>query len=177
MATIKIIGIDPGLAATGIGVVQGSGVRVAGYSSGCIRTSKAEALAQRLSGIYDCLSRVLAAERPDGMIVEDVFSLDRYPKSGITLGKVCGVILLAGHRAGVRVSEVPVREAKQILTGNGNASKEQLEKAVRHMLGASEPIRPFHASDALGLALVGLYRFDHHRRRVSGVPGHGGRPR
>ena len=175
MATIKIIGVDPGLAATGIGVVQGSGVRIAAYSSGCVRTSKQEPLAQRLTGIFDCLSQVLAAEQPDRMIVEDVFSLDCYPKSGITLGKVCGVILLAGQRAGIPVEEVPVREAKQVLTGNGNASKQQLEKAVRHLLGAAEPIRPFHASDALGLALVGLYRFDHHRRLPPGSGGRGDR--
>jgi crossover junction endodeoxyribonuclease RuvC len=172
MSMIKIIGVDPGLAATGIGVVQGRGIRVANYSSGCIRTSKHEALAHRLAGIYDCLSEVLDAEQPDSMIVEDVFSLDRYPKSGITLGKVCGVILLAGQRAGVPVREIPVREAKQILTGNGNASKEQLEKAVRHLLKAAAPIRPFHASDALGLALVGLYRFDHDRRFAAGSKMH-----
>ena len=173
MAKIKIIGVDPGLAATGIGVVQGSGIRIAGYSSGCIRTSRHEALSRRLAGIYDCLLEVLNTEQPDSMIVEDVFSLDRYPKSGILLGKVCGVILLAGQRAGVPVREVPVREAKQILTGNGNASKEQLEKAVRHLLKAVAPIRPFHASDALGLALVGLYRFGHDRRFAPGDKVHG----
>jgi crossover junction endodeoxyribonuclease RuvC len=52
-----------------------------------------------------------------------------------------------------------VREAKQVLTGNGNATKVQLEKAVRHQLSHDKPIRPLHASDAIGLALIGLYRF------------------
>jgi crossover junction endodeoxyribonuclease RuvC len=139
-------------------------MQVAGHLSGCIRTSKKDTLADRLARIYSCLSEVLDSEKPDTMVVEDVFSLDRYPKSGITLGKVSGVILLAGQRAGVSVNEIPVREAKQVLTGNGNASKEQLEKAVRRLLKAAAPIRPFHASDALGLALVGLYRFGHGRR-------------
>jgi crossover junction endodeoxyribonuclease RuvC len=93
------------------------------------------------------------------MVVEDVFSLNNYPTSGILLGKVSGVILLAGHQAGIPVMEIPVREAKKILTGNGKASKEQLEKAVRQKLNLEKPIRPFHASDAMGLALIGLYRF------------------
>lgn len=93
------------------------------------------------------------------MVVEDVFSLERYPKSGILLGKVTGVILLAGAHAGVPVIEIPVRESKKILSGNGNAGKEQLEKAVRNHLGHGEQIRPFHASDALALALIGLFRY------------------
>jgi crossover junction endodeoxyribonuclease RuvC len=92
------------------------------------------------------------------MIVEEAFSLEKYPKSGITLGKVSGVILLAGQQAGIPVTEIPVREAKKILTGNGSADKSQLEMAVRRFLGIPGCIRPFHASDALALALIGLFR-------------------
>ena len=58
----------------------------------------------------------------------------------------------------VSVTEISVREAKQVLTGNGNASKIQLEKSVRNLLNITAPIRPYHASDALGLSLIGLYR-------------------
>ncbi len=93
------------------------------------------------------------------MVLEDVYSLNRYPKSGILLGQVTGVIQLAGFHAAVPSVGVPVREAKQILTGNGNASKEQLEKAVRNRLHHQNRIKPVHASDAAGLALIGLYRY------------------
>ena len=93
------------------------------------------------------------------MVVEDVFSLQKYPKSGITLGKVTGVILLAGYQVNVPVTEIPVCEVKKILTGNGNAGKMQIEIAVRHFLNLTTPIRPYHASDALGLALIGLFRY------------------
>jgi crossover junction endodeoxyribonuclease RuvC len=155
---IKVIGIDPGLADTGVGIVRGSGLKVDGYAYGTICTSKAEAVACRLEQIYTKISHVLADEKPDLMVVEDVFSLEKYPKSGIVLGKVCGVLLLAGTQSGVPLTEVPVRQAKQILTGNGKASKVQLERAVRSTLCAPTPIRPFHASDALGLALIGLFR-------------------
>ena len=155
---LKIIGIDPGLAATGIGIVTGQGVKVREYSYGTIRTSSTIALPGRLDSIYSKLFQILEREKPALMVVEEVFSVDKYPRSGITLGKVTGVLMIAGFRAHVPVVEIAVREAKQVLTGNGNATKEQLEKAVRHALGLKTPIRPFHASDAIGLALIGLYR-------------------
>ena len=156
---IKIIGIDPGLSATGIGIVRGNGPTIQGYSFGSINTSSNNSLPDRLDHIFSKLLQILKDENPDLMVVEDVFSLKKYPKSGITLGQVSGVVMLAGHRTGVSSVEVPVREAKQVLTGNGNARKQQLEEAVRHQLKHKTPIRPFHASDALGLALIGLYRY------------------
>ncbi|MFO7560529.1 MAG: crossover junction endodeoxyribonuclease RuvC [Desulfobacterales bacterium] len=159
---LKCIGIDPGLADTGVGVVTGLGLDIDSYSFGAIQTSKSLSLPERLDMIFSKLLTVLKDEKPDLMIVEDVFSLEKYPKSGITLGKVTGVILLAGFRSGVPVVEIPVREAKKILTGNGNADKEQLEKAVRHLLRHSERIQPDHASDALALAVIGQYRYENH---------------
>lgn len=163
----KIIGIDPGLADTGVALVSGRGQQVANYAYGSVHTDKALPLAERLECIYRRLTETIADATPDLMVVEDVFSLKRYPKSGILLGNVTGVILLAGQRHGVPTVQVSVREAKQILTGNGNASKAQLEMAVRHTLSCSEPIRPSHASDALGLALIGLFRFERLRDPTS----------
>ncbi len=156
---IKIVGIDPGLAATGIGVVRGVDSKVNSYSYGGIYTSNKMSLPDRLDQIFSKLMKVIDTEKPDVMVVEDIFSMDKYPKSGITLGKVTGVILLAGCKKGLPVIEIPVREAKQVITGNGKATKMQLEIAVRNLLNQSKAIRPFHASDALGLALIGLYRY------------------
>lgn len=156
---VTVIGIDPGLAATGIGVVRGRGLVVERYAYGSIHTDASHATAHRLNRIYSALQQIIEKESPDLMIVEDIFSLGKYPKSGILLGKVTGVILLAASSAAIPVHEVPVREIKQVLTGNGNAGKEQLETAVRYALNCKEPIRPFHASDALAIALLGLYRY------------------
>jgi crossover junction endodeoxyribonuclease RuvC len=161
--TTKLIGIDPGLAATGIGVVTGVGLKVTDFAYGVIRTHQKATTPARLDEIYSRIRELLIAEKPDLMVVEDVFSLDKYPRSGITLGKVSGVILLAAHHVKTEVIEIPVREAKQILTGNGNAGKGQLEKAVRQVLGSPSEIRPDHASDALGLALIGLFRYARYR--------------
>jgi crossover junction endodeoxyribonuclease RuvC len=156
---VKIIGIDPGLAATGVGIVTGEGLKVRSYSYGTIRTSSTIPLPGRLDSIYSKLFQILEQEKPALMVVEEVFSVDNYPRSGITLGKVTGALMIAGFRAQVPVVEIAVREAKQVLSGYGMASKEQLEKAVRHTLGVKTPIRPFHASDAVGLALIGLFRY------------------
>lgn len=156
---IKVVGIDPGLAATGIGIVIGKGLKVDSYSFCTINTSKKNNLPTRLDQIFSRLLSVLKDEKPDLMVIEDIFSLKKYPKSGITLGKVAGVILLAGFQANAPVVELPVREAKQVLTGNGNASKVQLEKAVRNLLNLTTPIKPYHVSDAIGLALIGLFRY------------------
>lgn len=154
-----VIGIDPGLAGTGIGIVSGKKLNVDHYSFGAINTSKEDPVSQRLDQIYSKLLSILKTQHFDLMVVEDIFSLDKYPKSGILLGKVAGIVLLAGAHAGIPVVEIPVRESKKILSGNGNADKKQLEKAVRRQLKHNEPIRPFHAADALALALIGLFRY------------------
>lgn len=156
---IRIVGIDPGLAATGIAIVCGTGLTVARYAYGLIRTSPQDGLSERLNKIYTEISAFLADEQPSLMVVEDVFSLEKYPKSGIMLGRVSGVILLAGCRKQIPVLQIPVREAKQILTGNGNAGKQQLEESVRRRLNHPAPIRPYHSADALSLALIGLFRW------------------
>ena len=165
---ITVIGIDPGLSATGVGIVRGAGIKVDGFSFGSIQTSKNLPLANRLDQIFSNLVRILKDEKPDLMVVEDVFSIEKFPNAGITLGKVTGVVLLAGCRLEIPVVEIPVRESKQVLTGNGNATKAQLETAVRGLLNLAAPIRPYHASDAMGLALVGLFR--HNRNDLEKMP-------
>ena len=160
----KIVGIDPGLAATGVGVVWGVGRVPSGCSYGCITTTQALALPQRLEKIFDKTSAVLGSEKPNLVVVEDVFTLSKYPKSAISLSAVTGVVLLAASQHKIAVKQIPVREAKRVLTGNGSASKAQLEKSVRQRLGLTEKIRPEHAADALGLALIGFDRLQVYSR-------------
>lgn len=160
---IKILGIDPGLAGTGIGVVQGDSRDITGYSFGSIATESKASTPSRLNIIYSKIMDFLRDQEPDFVVIEDIYSLEKYPGSGIMLGKVSGVLLLAAFRAGVSVEEIPVREVKKIISGNGSADKFQVERSVRNMLNHPERIRPFHASDALGLALTGYYR---HRKTL-----------
>jgi crossover junction endodeoxyribonuclease RuvC len=155
---LRVVGIDPGLAATGVAVVEGDRLSVSRYSFGCIHTPSRLSLPARLERIYTRMMSFLEQQAPDLIIVEDVFSLERFPKSGIVLGKVSGVILLAGCLSNTPLEEIPVRTAKQILTGNGNAGKKQLAESVRCRLCHPDPIRPYHSADALALAMIGLFR-------------------
>lgn len=156
---MKIIGIDPGLAGTGIGVIDGQGRHIAGYSFGSISTNAGESTPVRLDQIYCKTKSFLIEQQPDLVVIEDIYSLEKYPGSGIMLGKVSGVLLLAAFKAGAQIREVAVKEVKKVISGNGSADKSQVERAVRQLLNHPEPIRPFHASDALGMALTGLFRY------------------
>ncbi len=157
---IKVVGIDPGLAGTGIGVIQGENALVSGYSFGSINTEKKDPTCLRLNTIYSRVFDFLKSENPDLVVIEDIYSLEKYPKSGIMLGKVVGVLLIACYKTGSKVEEVSVREVKKVVSGNGNADKFQVEESTRSLLNHSEPIRPFHASDALALALTGFFRYE-----------------
>ena len=110
---MKVLGIDPGLASTGVALVNGTLTRVMGYSFGTITTPPDTPLSDRLIHIYDRIREITESEKPDLMVVEDIFSLGKYPKSGITLGKVTGAILVAGCHSRIPVREVPVREVKK----------------------------------------------------------------
>lgn len=156
---ITVVGIDPGLAGTGIGVIEGNNTQICGYSFGSITTEAKDAIPFRLHHIYSKTLELLADIKPEYVVIEDIYSLEKYPGSGIMLGKVTGVLLVAAYKAGLDVVEIPVREVKKIVSGNGSADKFQMERAVRNILQHNEPIRPFHASDALGLALTGYYRY------------------
>lgn len=162
---IKVVGIDPGLAGTGIGLLQGDGRRVTSYSFGSIKTDKNDTICVRLDHIYSKVLAFLCEQTPDLVVLEDIFSLQKYPNSGITLGKVTGVLLLAAYKSGASVEELAVREAKKLVSGTGSADKYQVERAVRNYLDHPEPIKPFHASDALALAIAGFYRYG--RQRLS----------
>ncbi len=155
---IKVVGIDPGLAGTGIGIIEGHGRQVSAYAFGSINTDKGDSIGFRLDTIYTRTLELLNENKPQLVVLEDVFSLNKYPNSGIVLGKVTGVLLLAAHRTGAVIEEISVREAKKVVSGTGNADKYQVEKAVRRYLNHQDKIRPFHASDALALALAGFFR-------------------
>lgn len=155
---VKVVGIDPGLAGTGIGVIEGKNARVANYSFGSIATDKNDPIHLRLNTIFTKVHEFLCLQKPDLVVIEDIFSLEKYPGSGIMLGKVSGVLHVAAFKAGAGVEELTVREAKRVITGSGSADKDQVERSVRNILNHPDPIRPFHASDALALALAGFFR-------------------
>ncbi len=145
-----VLGVDPGSHATGFGVIAtGESVRL--VAGGVIRPQEASALPERLLAIYEALSDVLALHGPGEMAVESLFNA-RNARSSLILGHARGVALLAGARRGISVAEYTPGEIKKALTGNGNASKEQVRFMVRRCLGLrGDP--PLDQSDALAVAL------------------------
>jgi len=155
---MKAIGIDPGLAMTGFGIVEGQvrGGRACDW--GAIRTESDSPIPFRLRTIYDEIERLLEKWKPELLVLEDAFVLKQFPKAAIQLGEVRGVVYLAAQRKNIPVIDMKPTEVKSALTGSGRADKEQIQKMIRQILKIDVPIRSSHAGDALALALTGLSR-------------------
>ena len=155
---MKAIGIDPGLAMTGFGVVEALPRGGKACDWGAIRTEPGSAIPLRLRTIYDELKGLLEKWSPSLLALEEVFVLKQFPKAAIQLGEVRGVIYLAAQEMGIPVVELRPTEVKCALTGSGRADKEQMKKAIRQILRIENPLSSSHAGDALALALTGLSR-------------------
>jgi crossover junction endodeoxyribonuclease RuvC len=158
-----VVGIDPGLRATGFAVLEsknGSLESLKLVESGEITSTARQLLGVRLEKIYLELEAVLKRWRPRAMFLEKLYSEALFPTTAITLGHVRGVICLAAQRCGVEILEIPSTEAKKALTGYGRASKEQVGRAICGLLRLSEPPDSEHIADALALAAVGALRKD-----------------
>ena len=147
-----IIGLDPGLACTGWGVVAKSGNRLAHVANGQVRTDPAAALAERLVTLDRELTDVLLRHRPDAGAVEEVF-VNSNPQSTLKLGQARGVCLLALARAGLPVSEYATRLVKKALVGTGGAEKAQVHAMIQRLLPGVKIAGP-DAADALAVAIT-----------------------
>jgi crossover junction endodeoxyribonuclease RuvC len=160
---VIVLGIDPGTAVTGYGVVraQGSG-RANGaelLECGVIRTRATEPLAARLADIYEGVRELLARHQPQALAVEDVFYA-RNVRTTLVLGHARGVVLLAGQLAGIAIHEYPPAEIKKTVTGNGSATKEQVQFMVTKLLRLKSAPQPADASDGVAAALACLMQAD-----------------
>jgi crossover junction endodeoxyribonuclease RuvC len=155
---VKAIGIDPGLAMTGFGVVEALSRGGKACDWGAIRTEPNSPISLRLRTIYDELKGLLEKWSPSLLALEEVFVLKQFPKAAIQLGEVRGVVYLAAQEMDIPVVELKPTEVKSALTGSGRADKEQMKKAIRQILRIENPLSSSHAGDALALALTGLSR-------------------
>jgi crossover junction endodeoxyribonuclease RuvC len=155
---MKAIGIDPGLAMTGFGVVETMTRGGRACDWGAVRTLSTSPTPARLRTIYLELGALIEKWTPDLVVIEDAFVLSEYPKAAIQLGTVIGVISLLAEEKHLPVLEIKPLEVKGALTGSGRADKEQLKKVVVRLLGLKGEALSSHASDALALALTGLSR-------------------
>lgn len=160
---MRAIGIDPGLAKTGFGVVETLPRGGKACDWGTIRTSPDSPFPFRLRTIYDALKKLFDKWKPDLLVLEDVFVLQEFPKAAIRLGEVRGVVCLAAQEREIPIVEVKPTEVKSALTGSGRADKEQIQKMIQRILRTEERVASSHAADALALALTGLSRDGHFR--------------
>lgn len=154
---MRILGVDPGLRATGFAVLQGSPQGVRLIQTGVIRTDDAAALPVRLHAIYAALAELIAGHRPDGLAVEDLYAAQRFPRTAILMGHVRGVVCLAAAEHDIAVDALPPAAVKSAIGGFGGASKGQIQQVVRRLLGMDASVET-HAADAAAMALVVLSR-------------------
>lgn len=151
-----ILGIDPGLANTGFGAIT-CGTAPSLIRCGSIKTQSQTHAARRLSQIYSDMTLLLNEIKPHLVAVENVFSLVRYPKAGIILGGVIGVIYLSVFHKDTPMVEITPKEIKNSLVGYGSANKRQIKEAIEKTL-CVDSVASFHAADALAVALAAYYR-------------------
>ena len=148
-----ILGVDPGLAVTGYGAIEGGAGEPRLVEGGVIRTDAKAPLEVRLATISSGVREVIAACDPEVMVVEKVHSKYKHPRTAILMGHARGVICLAAAENGLTLESYTASQVKKATTGNGNASKEQVQRMVQQLLRLPEVPRPNDVADALALAL------------------------
>jgi crossover junction endodeoxyribonuclease RuvC len=159
---MRILGIDPGLRLTGFGVVEvrpGS-IEPALIEGGVIKLNAKASVADRLAQLAEDLTGVIQEAKPDHLAVEQVYSHYAHPRTAIIMAHARGVILLCARQAGLAIEELAATEVKKALTGNGHASKEQMQLAVQAQFRLPEPPSPPDVADAIAIAAC-------HARRIA----------
>jgi len=154
---LRILGIDPGLAITGYGVidVQAGGIKL--KEAGIIRTSYREKLQDRLIKIYDGLNQIINETNPDIGVIEKLYSHYKHPTTAILMGHVRGVIYLAVRKNKISLFEYPAKRIKKAVVGRGDATKEQVGRMVQGYLNLKSAPSPPDVTDALALAIAHTY--------------------
>ncbi|HXL04898.1 MAG TPA: crossover junction endodeoxyribonuclease RuvC [Bacillota bacterium] len=158
---LRLMGIDPGLIDTGYGIIDISGNKIFLVEAGLVRTTKNASLESRLKEIYEGITSVIKEHSPSAVIVEDLYTNYRYPRTAVLMGHARGVILLAASHNCLSVTSYPPARVKKALTGTGRATKTQIQRMVQVRLGLDRVPEPDHIADALALALCHYDCFAH----------------
>ena len=149
---MRILGIDPGFAIVGWGVIEYSGSRFRVIAYGSIQTPAKTRMEERLATIYRELSEIIDKYRPDQMAVEELF-FNTNITTGIKVAEARGVLLLCAEKKGVEIFEYTPLQVKQSVVGYGRAEKKQVITMVTMFLGLKEPPKPDDTADALAIAV------------------------
>ena len=157
-----ILGIDPGLATIGCGLVMKSGDKYRAIEYGAITTAPKQLIEKRLEEIYDSMVELITKCKPDCMVIEEIF-FNNNITTAIDVSMARGVILLAAQKCGIDIYEYTPLEVKSSVVGYGRAEKQQVQYMVRLMLGLNETPKPDDTADALALALCHGTRITNYR--------------
>lgn len=152
---MRIIGVDPGIALMGYGIIEGEAGRQRLVEHGALSTAADLAPEVRLQALYRGLGQLLQTYRPAAVAVENLY-FGRNVTTAITVGQARGVVLLAAAEAGLPVREYTPMQVKQAVVGYGKADKQQVQHMVRALLNLSSTPRPDDVADALAVALCCL---------------------
>ena len=153
---MRVIGIDPGTAITGWGVVEGDGNQLAAVAYGVVTTPAGTPLPQRLQTIYAEITDIVRQWQPDDSAIEELF-FSKNAKTALAVGHGRGAAMLALANADLSVMEYKPLEIKQALTGHGGADKQQMQQMVKLLLELDDIPRPDDAADALAVAICHLH--------------------
>lgn len=147
-----ILGIDPGIAIVGWGVLRYEGGKFSPVAYGSIQTKAGQKVEDRLCQVYDGLCEIIKKYRPDVMAIEELF-WNTNQKTGIVVAEARGTILLCARQAGLPIFEYTPLQVKQAIVGYGRAEKKQVIMMVTTFLGLKEPPKPDDTADALAIAI------------------------
>jgi len=158
-STYRILGIDPGLNVTGYAVVDFGGAGPAIVEAGTLRTNARLDLAGRIAQLHADLAEILAEMTPDLAGIEQLYAHYKHPRTAILMAHARGIVLLACRQAGVTVRSLASTAVKKGITGNGHASKLQVQRAIQSILKLKDVPQPPDVADALAIALCAGRRF------------------
>ncbi|MBA31426.1 MAG: crossover junction endodeoxyribonuclease RuvC [Chloroflexi bacterium] len=150
---LKILGIDPGLTNTGYGLIQVENRNYKSLEGGVIRTKASQPLESRLYSIYSVIKEIVEEFSPNSVAIEELHSRSRFVKTAILLGHARGAAIVAVGEFNIPVFNYQPTQAKNMITGFGGASKEQIKIAVSEYLGESNIIKNEHMADAFSIAI------------------------
>jgi crossover junction endodeoxyribonuclease RuvC len=149
---VKVVGIDPGTAECGYGIVHENDGRLRAIAHGWWRTPAGERLELRLKTIFDGVVGLIAEHEPDAVVLEESY-VGADARTALSVGQARGAVLVASASAGIECAEYAPARVKQMVCGYGRAEKQQVQRMVQVILGLHEAPTPFHAADALAVAI------------------------
>lgn len=156
---MRVLGVDPGLNITGYGIIDDANLKV--IEAGVIKTKARRPIQERLDKIFSSISGIIEERRPGVLVLEKIYSHYQHPTTAILMGHARAAVCLACGTHKLKLVNYPSTHVKKCITGNGHASKTQVQRMVQTLLKLKDVPEPIDVSDALAVALSYCYEKEH----------------